>query len=171
MAARIAMIVALLLCVPLPAHAGGPALVAGSGFNASVQGQPLVWAGGSVQYFTDQGDLSPILTNAQADALVASALGTWTSISGVALTATQGGHLAEDVNGSNVSCQPDGSCSLPVDIQPTALATPVGIVYDYDGMVTDAFLGVGAGSLADCFSNAVYGGPDNFSAAGNTVHA
>ena len=37
--------------------------------------------------------------------------------------------------------------------------------------VTDAILGEGAGDLADCFTNAVYGGPDNFSPAGNIVHS
>jgi len=37
--------------------------------------------------------------------------------------------------------------------------------------VTDALLGQGAGGLSDCFTNAVYGGPDNFSASGNIVHA
>jgi hypothetical protein len=47
----------------------------------------------------------------------------------------------------------------------------VGIVYDYDGTVTDALLGEGAGGLADCFTNAVYGGPDNFSIGGNIVHS
>ena len=42
-------------------HAGGPAFVAGSGYNSGVEGQPMVWANASVQYFTDQGDLSSIL--------------------------------------------------------------------------------------------------------------
>ena len=66
---------------------------------------------------------------------------------------------------------PDGTYSIPPDIQPTALTTPVGIVYDYDGAVTDAILGAGAGDAGNCFFNAVYGGPDNFSTAGNIVHA
>ena len=64
--------------------------------------KPLIWANGSVQYFTDQGNLSPILTGPQADAFVATAFSTWTSLAGVALTASSGGHLAEDVNGSNI---------------------------------------------------------------------
>ena len=124
-----------------------------------------------VQYFTDQGNLSPILTGAQADALVATAFSTWTSIPGVALTASQGGHLAEDVNGSNIEANGYGVITAPADITSSATGTPVGIVYDYDGTVTNALLGEGAGGLEDCFTNAVYGGPDNFSTGGNIVHA
>jgi hypothetical protein len=161
---------ALLLCSAV-ARAGGPAFVAGSGYNPGVEGNPLIWANGSVQYFTNPGPLSPILTEAQADALVAAAFDTWTTISGVALTASQGGHLAEEVNGSNIEINGEGVVTAPADITPSATGTPVGIVYDYDGTVTDAILGEGAGGLADCFTNAVYGGPDNFSMAGNIVHA
>lgn len=145
--------------------------MAGSGYNAGVEGQALIWANGSVQYFTDQGNLSPILTGEQADALIASAFGAWTGISGVALTATQGGHLAEDVNGGNIATDGYGTITAPADITSAATSTPVGIIYDYDGTVTDALLGEGAGGSDECFINAVYGRPDNFSAAGNIVHS
>jgi hypothetical protein len=161
----------LLLCSAVASRAGGPAFVAGSGYNPGIEGNPLIWANGSLQYFTNPGPLSPILTEAQADALVSAAFNTWTTIPGVALTASQGGHLAEEVNGSNIETNGEGVVTAPVDITPSAIATPVGIVYDYDGTVTDALLGEGAGSLADCFTNAVYGEPDNFSMAGNIVHA
>ena len=168
---RTPALAAVLVCSSILGFAGGPAFVAGSGFDADVEGQALVWANGNVQYFTDQGDLSPILSNSQADAFVSNAFASWTAISGVGLTATQGGHLAEDVNGTNVIGYPDGTYSIPADVQPTALTTPVGIVYDYDGKVTDALLGAGAGGADYCFTNAVYGGPDNFSSDGHLVHA
>jgi hypothetical protein len=168
---RIRILAAFLIASAVASRAGGPAFVAGSGYNAGVEGQPLVWANGSVQYFTDQGNLSPILTGAQADTMIATAFTTWTSLTGVALTASQAGHLAEDVNGSNIETNGEGVVTSPADIAPSATSTPVGIVYDYDGTVTDAILGEGAGDLADCFTNAVYGGPDNFSAAGNIAHA
>jgi len=164
-------VAAFLICAIVPSRAGGPAFVAGSGYNTGVEGQPLIWAGGSVQYYTDQGNLSPILTGPQADAFVATAFSAWTTIPGVALTATQAGHLAEDVNGSNIETNGQGVVTDPADITPDATGTPVGIVYDYDGTVTDAILGEGAGDIADCFTNAVYGSPDNFSSAGNIVHA
>ena len=171
MITRIVLVVLVAIVLSAASYAGGPAFVAGSAFDPSVKGQPAVWANGNLQYFTDQGDLSPILDNTDADAFVAGAFEPWTSIGGVALTATQGGHLGEDVNGSNVSCEPDGTCSLPADIQPSALSTPLGIVYDSDGTVTDAFLGQGAGGSDYCFTNAVYGGPDNFSSNAHIVHA
>jgi hypothetical protein len=171
MRSRYLLVAVFAICGTVASRAGGPAFVAGSGYNPGIEGNPLIWANGSVQYFTDQGNLSPILTGAQADALVAAAFSTWTSVAGVALTASQGGHLAEDVNGSNITTGADGVVTAPADITPSATGTPVGIVYDYDGTVTDALLGQGAGGLADCFTNAVYGEADNFSMGGNIVHA
>ncbi len=168
---RFLIVSALVLCNALPVTAGGPAYVAGAGFDPAVKGQSLIWAGGNVQYFTDQGDLSPILSGGQADVLVADVFTHWTGVPGVTLTATLGGHLAEDVSGANVVGFPDGTYSIPDDIQPSALSTPVGIVYDFDGQVTDALLGAGAGGLDLCFTNAVYGGPDNFSFDAHLTHA
>ncbi len=107
----------------------------------------------------------------QADAFVADAFTRWTGTPGVTLSATLAGHLAEDVSGANVIGYPDGTYTVPDDIQPGALATPVGIVYDYDGQVTEALLGIGAGGAGFCFTNAVYGGPDNFNTDGHLVHA
>jgi len=164
------LLVAGLVCSAVGSRAGGPAFVAGSGYAPGVEGQSLVWANASVQYFTDQGNLSPILTGTQADAFVAGAFNAWIG-SSAGLSASQGGHLAEDVNGSNIATDGFGTITAPADIVSSATSTPLGIVYDYDGTVTNALLGQGAGSLADCFTNAVYGGPDNFSMGGNIVHA
>jgi hypothetical protein len=171
MRSQILAVAILLICSAVVSRAGGPAFIAGSGYDPGVEGHVLIWANGSVQYFTDQGDLSPILPNAQADALVATAFITWIGISSVNVTTSQGGHLAEDVNGSNIAADANGTITAPTDITSAATGTPVGIVYDYDGTVTDTLLGQGAGGLADCFTNAVYGGPDNFTTAGNIVHA
>src|SRR6267378_209376 len=171
MRSRILAVAVLLVSIVAASRAGGPAFVAGSGYNPGVEGHSLIWANGSVHYFTDQGDLSPILPNAQADVFVAAAFSSWTSISSVALTASQSGHLSEDVNGGNIVADANGTISAPADITSAATGTPIGIVYDYDGTVTDALLGQGAGGLADCFTNAVYGGPDNFTTTGNIVHA
>ena len=111
MRTQILAITALLL-TSIFSYAGGPAFVAGSGYNPGIQGQPLIWANGSVQYFTDQGILSPILNGPQADAFVATAFATWTTTPGVALTATQAGHLAEDVNGNNIQAN-EGVVTAP----------------------------------------------------------
>ncbi len=75
------------------------------------------------------------------------------------------------MNGSNIAVDGGGTITAPADVTTSATGTPVGVVYDYDGTVTDALLGQGAGGLADCFTNAVYGGPDNFSTGGNIAHA
>jgi IPT/TIG domain len=155
-----------------PARAGGPKYVAGASyFTSGAMGLPITWAQGEISYYTDQGDLSPILPGASADALVADAFSQWTSIATAAVAASPAGNLAEDVSGENVFVNPDGSISMPADILPSATATPVGIVYDADGTVTDALLGQGAGDPAECFGNAVFGGVDNFGADANFLHA
>jgi IPT/TIG domain len=161
-----------LLLVSRAACAGGPAYVAGvSYFNSGTAGTPITWAGGTLTYYTDQGDLSPALPHASADSFVASTFALWTSIPTAAVSATQAGELAEDVSGTNVYANSDGSISMPADILPSATGTPVGIVYDEDGSVTDALLGQGASDAAYCLSNAVFGGPDNFTTDAHFAHA
>jgi hypothetical protein len=169
---RLAIVLAIMLFSGGFARAGGPKYVAGSSyFNSSTMGQPLTWSQGEVNYYTDQGSLSPILPNSAANALVASAFAQWTAVSTATLSATNAGQLAEDVNGSNIAVGADGAVTAPADIIPSATQTPVGVVYDYDGSVTDALLGAGAGDASQCFENAVYGGIDNFSAGATFLHA
>src|SRR5712671_4856227 len=169
---RLATALAVVILFAVLARAGGPKYVTGSSFfTSSTMGQPVTWPLGQVTYYTDQGDLSPILPSASANALVANAFSQWTSVSTAALTATIAGALAEDVNGGNIAVDVNGTLTAPVDITSSATQSPVGIVYDYDGSVTDALLGAGAGDSSQCFSNAVYGGADNFGAAANFVHA
>src|SRR3954452_25616048 len=98
MGARIFFVSALVLASAISVIAGGPAYVAGAGFDAAVKGQSVIWSGGSVSYFTDQGDLSPILSQRQADSMVADVFSHWTTIPGVAVSASLAGHLAEDVS-------------------------------------------------------------------------
>jgi IPT/TIG domain len=167
-----AALLALLLTFMQLGQAGGPRYIAGiSYFNQGTAGTPLTWAQGAVNYYTDQGSLSSTVSGPQGDALVADAFTQWTSISTAAVTATHAGQLAEDVSGANVYRNPDGTITMPADIMPTATGTPVGIVYDVDGTVTDALLGQGAGDASECFGNAVFGGLDNFAANANFLHA
>jgi len=168
---RLAAAAALILFFAVAGRAGGPKYVAGSSFfNSSTMGQPIIWPLGQVNYFTDQGDLSPILPNASANTFVANAFSQWTA-SGAALTIANAGHLSEDVNGSNIGVDSNGMVTAPADITSSAVQAPVGIVYDYDGSVTDALLGAGAGGPSQCFWNAVYGGADNFGAGAEFLHA
>jgi hypothetical protein len=169
---RLALTVALVFLFVVGSRAGGPKCVAGTSyFDATTAGQPLLWPLGAITYYTDQGDLSPLLPNASANSFVAGAFGQWTSVSTAALTVTNGGSLAEDVNGTNVTLNSDGSISMPLDIQPMATGTPIGIVYDGDGSVTDALIGTGAGGSSQCYSNAVFGGSDNYGSFATYQHA
>ncbi len=152
------------------ARAGGPQFVAGVGyFDANVAGHPITWANGTIRYYTDQGNLSAVLPGASADAFVADAFSRWTSISTAGASATRAGQLAEDVSGANVILNSDHTITLPFDIQPTATATPLGIVYDADGAVTDALMGSGASQ--NCFDNSSFGGADAFTTDGHFAHA
>jgi len=168
---RLAVAAIIVLFFAVLSRAGGPKCVAGtSSFDPTMTGQPLTWSPGVVTYYTDQGDLSPILPNASANALVADAFSQWTSVPTAALTAASGGQLAEDVNGTNVTVNSDGTISVPADIQSTATGTPIGIVYDYDGSVTNALLGSGAGDPSQCFSNAAFGGNDSYGSLATYQH-
>src|ERR1019366_6557969 len=53
----------------------------------------------------------------------------------------------------------------------TTTGQPIGIVYDYDGSVTDALIGTGAGRAGQCYSNAVFGGNDNYGSFATYQHA
>jgi hypothetical protein len=169
---RLALTAALVFLFVVGSRAGGPRCVAGTSyFDATTTGQPLLWPQGVITYYTDQGDLSPLLPNASANSFVAGAFGQWTAVQTAALNVTSGGSLAEDVNGTNVILNSDGSISMPSDIQPTATGTPIGIVYDGDGSVTDALVGTGAGGSGQCYSNAVFGGSDNYGSFATYQHA
>jgi hypothetical protein len=160
---RLAGLLAILLILPLHSRAGGPKNIAGTGyFDPGMTGQPLVWPAGAITYYTDQGDLSSILPNASANSFVAGAFSQWASVTSAALASASGGALAEDVSRANVTVNADGTISMPLDIQSTATGTPIGVVYDTDGSVTDALLGAGAGGAGQCFFNAVVGGTDNY---------
>ena len=106
----------IFLVLPQLVRAGGPRYVAGvSYFAADTKGVPLTWAQGAINYYTDQGNLRSILPGPTADAFVASAFSQWTSIPTAAVSATQAGHLAEDVSGVNVIVNSDG----PSQCRPT----------------------------------------------------
>jgi hypothetical protein len=166
------LIVLLVLALMDSAHAGGPQMVAGSSyFDAGTKGTPLNWSPGSLRYYTDQNDLSPLLPHGAADALVADAFSRWTSISTAAVSATLAGQLAEDVSGTNVFVNADGSITLPADILPAATNKPIAIVYDNGGAVTDALLGQDASDPLFCYTNAVFGAPDNLATSAHIAHA
>ncbi len=135
-------------------------------FDPTTMGTPVIWAQGTINYYTDQGDLSAILPGPSADTFVAAAFASWTSIPTAAVSATRGGQLAEDVDGANLTLT-----GTPADILPGATSTPVGIVYDLDGSVTDALLGTGASGPTYCPTNSAFGGVDNLGTNAQFLHA
>jgi hypothetical protein len=165
------VLVAGALFTSLPAYAGGPRYVAGTTyFDPSVKGQPVLWRGGAISYFTDLGDLSPSVTNAVANETVAAAAAAWSALPTAAISITRAGSLAEDVNGRNVLVSSSG-VTMPADTQRTAIATPVGVIYDADGAVIDAFFGSGASDPDDCIDSGVMNIVDNLATDGSIAHA
>ncbi len=174
---------ALLLLFSATAVAGGPKYVAGvSFFNLGVQGQPVHWADGQVNYYVDQGPLNSAVTNQQATAMVDSAAAVWSAVSTAGVTLTDMGPLNEDVNAANIVVsgksftvtneQIDqlGQIAEPADVTPGAAAYPVGIIFDADGSVTDALFGPGASSPTSCQNNGVWVWLDNVNPDGTIAH-
>jgi hypothetical protein len=146
---RLALTAAIIFCFVLWSRAGGPKCVAGTRyFDSTTTGQALAWPQGQIIYYTDQGDLSPILNSASANSFVANAFSRWTSVPTAALSATNSGALAEDVSGTNVTVNSDGTISIPTDIQPTATGTPIGVVCGLDYRF-DVFPGLASRNSSD----------------------
>jgi len=73
---RIWLLSAAVLLRAVTARAGGPEYVAGAScFDPTTKGMPLTWVQGAINYYTDQGDLSPILLGPSADSFVATRFG------------------------------------------------------------------------------------------------
>jgi hypothetical protein len=153
------------------ASAGGPRWVAGSSyFDPSTLGKSIVWKNGVVNYYTDLGDLSATVNQAQANAMVAAAAAQWSGIPTAALQINAAGSLAEDVNGSNFYNHGSGLVE-PADVASAATETPVGIIYDADGSVIDALEGEGASDPNSCNVSGVITLVDNFAADATIAHA
>jgi hypothetical protein len=175
----IAVLLLTALIGEMNANASGPHRVAGVNyFDPAAKGKPVVWANGQVSYYLDQGALSSSVSNSQAAAAIASAAAVWSSVPTAAVNITQGGSLNEDVSGSNVTANsPAGTgATLPADAQPSATGQPVAIVLDADGSVIDDMYGPSPSGLSasdpnNCTQTGVYTSVDNFSTAGNIVHA
>lgn len=128
-------IVTSALCAPTPVHAGGPLLL----FDPATR-TPLTYPAGTVDVFTDLGDLGPMLTNAEADALTAGGFAAWTLVSTSSFSAAVAGDF--------------GSIGLP-DITSANAGTVIGVfngggihvIYDTDGTILSDFFGAPPGVL------------------------
>jgi hypothetical protein len=174
---------ALLLLLALSARAGGPKYVAGvSNFNSTVVGQPVHWANGQLNYYVDQGPLNSSVSNLQAKAMVDAAAALWSAIPTAGVTLTDKGTLKEDVSGSNLvvsgtgftvtneQTSQTGVITQPADVAPSATGTPLGIIFDADGSVTDALFGTGVAEQNSCQNNGVYVWIDNINPDATFAH-
>ncbi|HEX8712097.1 MAG TPA: IPT/TIG domain-containing protein [Terracidiphilus sp.] len=160
------------LLTPIAAFAGGAKYIAGvSYFNSSVLGQPARWAKGQVNYYVDQGPLNASVNNQQATAMVDAAAALWSSVPTAGVTLTDKGYLNEDVNASNVAAGSSGQFAQPLDVTPSAVRIPVGVIFDSDGSVIDTLFGAGASQPDACQNNGVWVSVDNITTDALITHA
>ncbi|HEY9138886.1 MAG TPA: hypothetical protein VIM67_11485, partial [Terriglobus sp.] len=163
---RVAVLLMLLWSVAL--HAGNPRFVASTQWTNA--GKPMAWYRNDVQYFVDAGSMSSAVNHTAAVALVNAAAAVW-NLSGLPLTLTNGGSLAEDVNADNVYLGSNGLV-WPQDVASANYAAKqIAVVLDADGSVTDALLGAGATDPSNCRTNAVTESVDMFVQPGKIAHA
>ena len=156
--------------MPAVALASGPRYVTGPPFFTAPAGQPIGWKQSGLTYFTDPGDLSPSVSNAAANALVAASAAVW-NVPVANITLSSGGSLAEHVSGQNTYLGTNGVV-FPSDVMASnSSAISVAVIYDTDGSVTDTLLGVGASQPSSCRQNAVTESVDGFDPAGYITHA
>lgn len=168
----LALIVFGLMVASTPAWAGGPRWYAGAAyFNPSVMGQPLVWQNGIVNYSTDPVNLSPLVNNSQADAMVAAAASLWSSVNTAAVSVQRAGNLPQEVSGDDVSNGSNGLVEPSFLLPGNADQIAVAVVYDETGAVLNTIFGPGTSDPNDCADNAVMTRVDGFSADGYITHA
>ena len=169
---RLLPLLALTLLTATIALAGGPKFIAGSSFfNPGVQGQPIHWANGQLNYYVDQGPLYASVSNQQATAMVDAAAALWSAVPTAGVTLTDKGPLNEDVSGSNILVNSSGQIAQPSDITPSATSYPLAVIYDADGSVIDAVFGATASQPTSCQNNGVFVWMDNLNPDATIAHA
>jgi hypothetical protein len=156
---------------PQPACAGGPRYIAGhTYFNSAVLGQPVLWAGGQVNYYVDQGPLNSSVSNQQATAMVDAAASLWSAVPTAAVALTNKGQLNENVGALSIAAT-NGVITAPADVTPSAANYPLAVIYDMDGAVIDAIFGAGTSAPDTCQNNGVYVWLDTINPDATIAHA
>lgn len=88
---RCLIVLATVTSLATCAFAGGPLLVGGP--SKGIDGVPMTWANGVVNYRVDGGDFTTSVTNAAGVARVQSMFSTWTSVPTASITATNIGPI------------------------------------------------------------------------------
>ncbi len=160
------------LSSPIVARAGGPKFIAGSTFfNPGVEGQPVHWANGQLNYYVDQGPLNAQVSNQQANAMVDAAAALWSAVPTAGVSLADKGPLNEDVSGANIIANSSSQIAQPTDAAPTATAYPLAVIYDADGSVIDALFGPTASQPTSCQNNGVWVWMDNLNPDATIAHA
>jgi hypothetical protein len=170
---RVSHLAAILLpaLASTAALAGGPKYVAGTSFfNAAVEGEPVHWAAGQVNYYVDQGPLNSAIDNQQATAMVDAAAALWSALATAGVTLVDKGQLDEDVNGSNVLVNAQSQFAAPADVTPSATNYPLAVIYDADGSIINALYGADASAPESCQLNGVFVWMDNVQADATIGH-
>lgn len=163
---RAILFVAVLLLVATVAQAAGPRWVSGPPYFAPT-GFSIAWFTNHPTYYTDLGDLSPMVDHAAAEALVARAAAVW-NVPQSSLVLAQGGSLDEHVTGASIAA----TGGLPADVRSTNWqAKPIAVIYDTDGSVIDALLGAGGSDPSGCLQNGVVESVDAFGTNSTIQHA
>ena len=140
--ARFARLAAALLALAAAgAQAGGPL-----SFCNDAGKTPLKYNPATVNLNYDQGTLGS-RTKAQADALVTSSVAMWTNVATATITIGRGGDLPTDVTTANQATYIGGG-TYGDGLNP--------VVYDTDGSIIDALLGVGNKSSVLGFAGSAY---------------
>lgn len=158
--------------LPQAGFAGGPKFVAGTSyFDPGVEGEPVHWANGQLNYYVDQGPLNGTVSHEQATAMVDAAAALWSAVPTAGATLTDKGMLNEDVSGANAVAAATGKFAQPTDVAPSATNYPVAVIYDADGSVIDTLYGSGASDPISCQNNGVLVGMDAINTNATFAHA
>jgi len=163
----------VLLSLPITAFSGGPIAISGPNGNT-----PVRYASPTITLNFDIGTLGN-RSNAETDALVLQSIDQWNAVSTATINLLQGADLATDIDITNyLNLVPSGE---PNDPSIKDGLNPV--IYDTDGQIIDALLGVGVGKDIIGFAGSIYflgsstftegyavlNGDTNFNLSNNTI--
>lgn len=120
---RRVMLQVFLALFAIPAMAGNPLLVSGP-YESNPGGQPFLWPGNTIFYYTDLGDLGN-QTNAEANTLVEDAFQVWADVDTADFHFERLGELDDDKTSENIVAflNSVSNCEQP----------ETSVVYDQDG--------------------------------------
>lgn len=134
---RPGLLLASVLSLVSSAFAGGPLLVGGP--TVGVDGVPMTWANGIVNYRVDGGNFTANVSNAQGVARVQAMFATWTSVPTASITANQIGPILA------TGAFTDGDVSTVAEFNAVSASCDAGsqspIIFDANGSIFQTLVG------------------------------